>query len=622
MKTIPKNTLEQTLFSFRVPKKFGDRMMEKLIGEYAAKLMLAGPTDEVLNTTLGDRRALAYWKQPSQKDLWDFNAEGQRLLPTFGGLFQDLWTLLFRSPESIEVRQPLPPRLHLNAAVLQAAMTLPEFMQLRPITHLDDVNTVMAMGTLKDPVLALLRNIAKVCQAVDQVVKSEQKVQRQVQEDLEQQKQQQKQQQQQQKKKQQGEGEPQPGEGDEEGQDGQPQPGQGGQPGSGGEESNQQADGQGQEQESPGTEGDQPAPPEEGTGEGRDRNLDPEPTEDEGPSQELKAALKELKAAEQNLESEVRASASQIRKQLGDAAKTALDLGRNVQQTQALLNWGRGAGKPWETDPSERLRLAQRIARCKPLLKALELVGHYLNLGETRHREKTTGKGLGYAGVRRGRNVGRQLSHESVRMTDPELEGLWAHGWATRQNQELDPKQIYKLILGPGVIMVDVSGSMTGDPIEFAIAMTVACLRALVRKNRPAYVGAFDDGIRKVWDITDGDPRKIVDFAAFGASGGGTNFYVAIDFGLKKIEEAQRAGKDKIGKSDIVLITDGICPLPETAELKKRLDAAGVNLFVFFIGRDYRGYMKDIQKLTKYAWAIENYRNAEAEVLAVLDSLE
>ena len=178
----------------------------------------------------------------------------------------------------------------MNVLVIQTIPTLPDFIRLRPLTLRDEVNTVMALGQLKDPVLALLKQLAALCGAVKSVVKAEQKV-RQAMEDAADEAQQRQQQQQQAQQGQQGEDES-AGEGEE----GNPADGQGqGQPGQG----------QGQ--------------PGQGQGQGQGPNISP------AMAKRIQDAVNGLKELEEELESQSRAVSKEVRDAFAKALHNALE---------------------------------------------------------------------------------------------------------------------------------------------------------------------------------------------------------------------------------------------------------------------------------------------------------
>jgi uncharacterized protein with von Willebrand factor type A (vWA) domain len=142
---------------------------------------------------------------------------------------------------------------------------------------------------------------------------------------------------------------------------------------------------------------------------------------------------------------------------------------------------------------------------------------------------------------------------------------------------------------GPIVMCIDKSGSMNGQPFQWAIAVAEALRRFAAEDNRDMYVMFFgSNGDRVRFEFPNGQApfEKIMAFLGTIANGG-TQFDGVLTEALEKASTAfDGEGKDK---ADIVFLTDGMASLSEewidqfNAERKR----IGVRLYSVYVGGAY-----------------------------------
>ncbi|MEB3817016.1 MAG: VWA domain-containing protein [Desulfurococcales archaeon] len=110
---------------------------------------------------------------------------------------------------------------------------------------------------------------------------------------------------------------------------------------------------------------------------------------------------------------------------------------------------------------------------------------------------------------------------------------------------------------GPIYVLLDKSGSMIGEKIDWARAVAVALLEKSAKENRPFYARFFDSTVyplMKVRRISNpSDVIQTLKYLATVKAGGGTNITGALLAAMDDIASGNL--KDRV--SDIIIITDG-----------------------------------------------------------------
>jgi len=225
---------------------------------------------------------------------------------------------------------------------------------------------------------------------------------------------------------------------------------------------------------------------------------------------------------------------------------------RAVQTEQAVadlgLAIGMAPGRERSRDPETagRVRRAVNDAR---LRRVLELVGRlradYASAVKTRFEH---GQGTPYS-VAPGRDVRNLLPVERANLADDGDRGLLALA-RLRNGETLQYERRTRIAekRGPFVVLLDRSGSMTGDLMDGAVAVAVAAVLTATSQGRDARVISFDSY------ATDhgctGTPAQnlaLVESLLRVRADGGTNIGRAL-------EAARRVA---LVKADVLLLTDG-----------------------------------------------------------------
>lgn len=273
----------------------------------------------------------------------------------------------------------------------------------------------------------------------------------------------------------------------------------------------------------------------------------------------IRAALDAARKAQQRAE---RAAARAV-EGLDEGARRRLRLATRQavqdlnERAGEMTGWGLSAGPGSRVPPEERLALAQAIAESAKLRRIARLAGRLRNLALAAQAEKVkSGVGEVY-GVELGRNLGRLLASEAVRLRHPVLRKDFLRRFALGQLLQYRLRGREKAGMGPLVVVWDESGSMMGEKETWAKAVALALLAVAQRQKRPWAGVAFSAGEQCRSVVFDAPHRQVrpgdlVDMARrFFA--GGTDFELALGKAREIVGEER-----SFRRADVVFVTDGI----------------------------------------------------------------
>ncbi len=190
-------------------------------------------------------------------------------------------------------------------------------------------------------------------------------------------------------------------------------------------------------------------------------------------------------------------------------------------------------------------------------------------------------------GVALGDDVLSMLPAEYVLMHDPDLELLWLSRFVDKSLMvyERQTTTKRKLARGDAVVLVDESGSMSGENVQLAKAFALMVKQSVERDaGRTCHLASFSTQVCPAEDILQWAQQYL---------GGGTSFDRALEYALKALEGRQNA--------DVVLVTDGEDTVdPALAEqILQHKREHGWRLFVTYINHAPRSlqYLADSEVL-------------------------
>ncbi len=270
--------------------------------------------------------------------------------------------------------------------------------------------------------------------------------------------------------------------------------------------------------------------------------------------------------AAQVSEARLKQKASQVEDQLthADAAELKRMELRSAQLVDEIDRVAQDAhdftlefGQGGRMSAGERLELGRRLARNRKLGELARMVGRF-KLDARAIRRKTLDRGASEAyDVERGADIGRLIPAELLALHHRGL----ARDFRRRllegqvlQYRLRDPEQKGK---GPMVVCVDVSSSMEGEKELWAKAVSLTLADIARRRRRLVRAVLFSSGEHslKVLDLNrerryQPDLAGLLELAEY-FPGGGTDFERPLNAAIELIERKQ------LKRADIVIITDG-----------------------------------------------------------------
>lgn len=308
---------------------------------------------------------------------------------------------------------------------------------------------------------------------------------------------------------------------------------------------------------------------------------------------ELKKRLQAAQQQAADAAQAIRQNAASFRSALRGAATQAAE---DIEEAQAAMG-GLGVG----SDPGQRSRVTapkqevlQRLRTDKRLQNIARIAGRLKSQAIRKQAEKVNHSQSELNDIVTGDCVSRLLPSELALLSDPDTEILLYAKLAERRALQYELHGKETKVLGPIILGIDESGSMSGQRDEWAKGVALALCEIAARQNRPFMVLHFDTRIsmeQKFEDPKRLDFEEVMNLATH-FTGGGTILNVALDRGHEVIAEAKKANT-KLGKSDFILITDGE-DYDEHAPSVKALHDLGASVYGFAICSEFSEEFKKL----------------------------
>lgn len=245
-----------------------------------------------------------------------------------------------------------------------------------------------------------------------------------------------------------------------------------------------------------------------------------------------------------------------------------------------------------EQADTRRMALAERLRTDARLREIVKRAGRIQRIAARPDTKRRTDGREEVVDIERGGDIARLLPSELARLAHPALRLL-----ALRSVVERTAMQ-YRMVgtepegRGPVVLLLDESGSMSGNPHTWARAVGIATLAAGAKQKREVTVIGFNGGVTSVYRLRkDGTAARLstsnperaeseiggiaeaVLAVASTACGGGTSFDVVLRYALSSGVRSNRA--------DLIFVTDDACSVsPEIlAEIEGCRKAIGLRVY-------------------------------------------
>ncbi len=230
--------------------------------------------------------------------------------------------------------------------------------------------------------------------------------------------------------------------------------------------------------------------------------------------------------------------------------------------TELVAAWSAGPGQETRLPTELKLRLMRDVVRNPRLRMIALLFGRYRRLGVRERTLPAMRASQEVVDFVQGGDVARALAGELSSFAMEEREDLFYSKVVTRSlliyelwRREEEPRAVY--------LCIDNSGSMAGEKEVWAKASALALAHLALAEDRPVEVVLFGDAadplrivsMRPTDDVST-RLEKLLDVASY-FLGGGTDFVKPLSHVLEAMETGHHTG------SDLLFVTDGLCPIPE-----------------------------------------------------------
>lgn len=236
------------------------------------------------------------------------------------------------------------------------------------------------------------------------------------------------------------------------------------------------------------------------------------------------------------------------------------------EMQDACRGLGHGPGGDGKMDPQKVAALFKRVRGNAQLKRICELAGRYRRLAQARQRQKTLHGYDDMVGVEPGGDVGRLLPHELAALAsddaDVELDAL--RRLAEKQSMCRQFEGVELVGKGPIVVVVDESGSMSGEPVCTAKALCLAMGWIARHQRRWVAFVAFSGGTEgRTLALPPGrwDEPALLDWLEGFLSGGTTVDVPLVELPNVYWPKFCEQGMAR-GKTDVVIITDALVDVP------------------------------------------------------------
>lgn len=276
------------------------------------------------------------------------------------------------------------------------------------------------------------------------------------------------------------------------------------------------------------------------------------------------------------------------------------------ENATSCMGWGNEPGNPRQLSIAKKLELAGELKDNQNLQRILSLAGRMLQTAELKRRSKEV-EGYGeLAGITTGNNLPRLLPSELQKLAVPELQPLFILGYLERTLLEYKFTDKDNLSQGPIILCIDISGSMSGLPDEWAKALALVFATLARQDKRHFRVIQFSDCVDQIDDFPPDSPdfEELLALITGYYSGGGTDFQAPLEEALQCLEQTP-----ELKRADIIFITDGECWLSHKfqenfAAQKETLEFSCYGMLV-----NSRN-TKSLAKFCDRVWAVKNLQGA------------
>lgn len=293
-----------------------------------------------------------------------------------------------------------------------------------------------------------------------------------------------------------------------------------------------------------------------------------------------------------------------LRSRVETAVREAVEKAQDAKDLAEGFGPGAGVhmGNPSGKLDKETVKKWAKVLRTAPHLKEIaKLAGRFRRIANATRLTRVQHAADEVMDVEQGNDIAKMLPQEAVRLKGSRGARLsFLADYASRRLQQYRIGGFDKKGLGPVIVALDKSGSMSGAKDQWATAIALAIMDLAAKDRRPFVLIPFTYHPRGVTYVEPGEAIPLE--ALLIPADGGTDADRALRECLKVVKKAA-AEKSSLRKADIIFVTDGDCPTE--GRLREEADALDTRIVGIGIG---------CQKEDLTPWSHESVALSESEV--------
>jgi uncharacterized protein with von Willebrand factor type A (vWA) domain len=253
--------------------------------------------------------------------------------------------------------------------------------------------------------------------------------------------------------------------------------------------------------------------------------------------------------AKQNADARMQELRSKLRQEMRGAAREAQDA---VDDGEAAASFGRGFSDVGasEISLSEQFKFAEEMLRNPQLRSLAQRLGRIEILAQQAQKDKMEYVSGEMTNIELGRDLARLLPSELVKLLSPTLRKDWQRRYVEGTLMQYRLRDQEPVGRGPMIVCVDESGSMRGDRLLWAKALSLGLAKTAFKQHRAfAYIPFSVQ--TEVYEYPDGVNQEGMLKLAKHNYGGGTEFAPPLRAAVDLLD------KSEFERGDLVFLTDG-----------------------------------------------------------------
>jgi len=255
-----------------------------------------------------------------------------------------------------------------------------------------------------------------------------------------------------------------------------------------------------------------------------------------------------------------------------------------AEEMADAYGFGDEPGKDGYTDPTMKLRIAEKVRANPKLRKLAELAGRFRREARKAQAHKKSPGPDEITDIEMGADLGRLIPSELMKLAHPLMKLEFARRMLERGLSQYKMESVEKKTRGPIIVCIDNSYSMSGPKEIWSKAIALAMCQIAVDQKRTFEVMHFDTKVQKIFAFPAGNtnPEELIQCMSY-FSKGGTKFAPVLATAYDHITNA--AEKD-LKEADVIFITDGEAPLSTTEQqiITAAKKATGASLYTICLG--------------------------------------